>query len=190
MNQEYFEDQTFEKIDFSNLTMAPWNYEKCTFNRCNFSKTNISRIHFSECIFNWCDMSMAKIMETEFMDAVFIDCKLLWLAFENCSKFLFSVSFENCLLDYSSFRWLKIKNTIFKNSHLHEVNFTETNLSGSQFINCDLTRTIFEKSILENVDFRTSYNFLINPEMNKIKKAKFSLNGTPWLLYTYDIIIS
>ncbi len=189
MNQEYFEDKSFEKIDFWNTVMIPWNYERCIFDRCNFSKTDISRIHFSECEFRGCDMSMTKIIETEFMDATFIDSKLLWLAFENCSSFLLSVSFDNCILDFSSFRGLKIKNTIFKNSNLNEVNFIETDLTGSCFMNCDLTRAIFEKSVLENVDFRTSYNFIIDPEINKLKKAKFSLSGIPWLLYKYNISI-
>lgn len=189
MNQEYFEDRNFEKVDFSNTRIIPWNYERCTFDRCNFSKSDVSKIHFSECVFRGCDMSIAKIIETEFMDVTFIDCKLLWLAFENCSSFLFSVSFENCILDLSSFRGLKIRKTLFKNSHLHEVNFIETDLTGSDFINCDLNRAIFEKSVLENVDFRTSYDFVIDPEMNTLKKAKFSLSGAPWLLCKYNISI-
>ena len=57
------------------------------------------------------------------------------------------------------------------------------------FDNCDLARAIFANSILEKADFRTSYNFSIDPEINKIKKAKFSLTTVSGLLGKYDIEI-
>lgn len=189
MSQEYVENQTFEKIDFSKIPLPKGDYENCTFIRCNFSHSDISNIRFSECLFDTCDMSLAKIVETEFRDARFIDSRLLGLQFETCSKFLCSVYFETCILDLASFRGLKIKNTIFKDSSLHEVNFIETDLTGSVFENCDLSRAVFEKTLLEKVDMRTAYDFLIDPNNNRIKKARFSIQGTPGLLYMYDIRI-
>jgi hypothetical protein len=42
---------------------------------------------------------------------------------------------------------------------------------------------------LEKADFRTSYNYSINPEVNRIKKAKFSTAGIAGLLCKYDIEI-
>jgi len=49
--------------------------------------------------------------------------------------------------------------------------------------------TVFENTILEKVDFSTSFNYSIDPEMNKIKKAKFSLPEVIGLLNKYDIEI-
>ena len=46
---------------------------------------------------------------------------------------------------------------------------------------------IFDNTILEKSDFRTSYNYAMNPEINSIKKAKFSLQGIPGLLGKYNI---
>jgi len=43
--------------------------------------------------------------------------------------------------------------------------------------------------VLEKADFREATNYFIDPEKNRIKKAKFSLNGLPGLLIPYDIII-
>jgi len=99
------------------------------------------------------------------------------------------MSFENCILNLSSFFGLKIKKTEFKNSILHEVNFTKTDLSGSIFDNCDLSRSIFENTILEKVDFRTSWGYAMDPEKNMIKKAKFKTEGIAGLLHKYDIEI-
>jgi len=43
--------------------------------------------------------------------------------------------------------------------------------------------------LLEKVNFLTSYNYSIDPENNRLKKAKFSMNGLAGLLGKYDIEI-
>ena len=134
-------------------------------------------------------MSMAKLTKTAFRDCVFTGCKLLGLHFDHCNDFLFAASFDNCILNLSSFYKLKIKKTAFKNSTLHEVDFSATDLSAALFANCDLSGAIFDTTILEKADFRTAYNYSINPEINKIKKAKFSVAGIAGLLDKYDIVI-
>jgi fluoroquinolone resistance protein len=50
-----------------------------------------------------------------------------------------------------------------------------------------LDRAIFDNTILEKADFRTSFNYSINPERNKMKKSKFSTAGIAGLLDKYDI---
>ncbi len=72
---------------------------------------------------------------------------------------------------------------------LHEVSFVETDLGESVFDECDFSQALFERTILEKADFRTSYHYIINPETNKIKKAKFSQSGIAGLLQSYDITI-
>ena len=72
---------------------------------------------------------------------------------------------------------------------MHETDFTESELSGSTFENCDLTRATFENTILEKANLSSAYNFSIDPENNKIRKAKFSIQGIAGLLKKYDIVI-
>ena len=67
------------------------------------------------------------------------------------------------------------------------MDLTACDLSQAIFENCDLAGTLFENTILEKTDFRTAYNYSIDPELNKIKKAKFSLPGVLGLLSKYDI---
>jgi len=114
---------------------------------------------------------------------------MLGLHFENCSEFGLLVGFENCNLNHSSFYKTKLKKTSFKNTQLNEVDFVECDLTNSDFDSCDLLKAAFENTILEKADFRTSYNYSIDPEVNKIKKAKFSLPGAVGLLDKYDISI-
>ena len=82
---------------------------------------------------------------------------------------------------------VKLKRTKFRNCSLHEVEFAEADLSGSVFSDCDLNGAMFENTVLEKVDFRTSGNYSIDPDLNRIKKAKFSMPGIVGLLDKYDI---
>jgi len=187
MERNFIEDKTFTKTDFALNKPEPADYENCIFKSCNFASTDLSGLNFSECEFLECDLSLAKTIKTTFRDIQFKNCKLLGLHFENCNEFLFSAGFENCVLNLSSFYKLKLKNAKFKNTGLHEVDFTESDLSSSIFDNCDFSGAVFDRTILEKADFRTSYNYSIDPETNRIKKAKFSVSGLTGLLAKYDI---
>jgi fluoroquinolone resistance protein len=114
---------------------------------------------------------------------------LLGLHFEESNNLIITFEFDGCTLDLASFYKLKLRKTIFKNSKIIEADFSETDLSNSSFINCDLYRTLFKNTNLEGVDFRTSFNYSIDPELNRIKNAKFSLPGIVGLLDKYDIEI-
>jgi uncharacterized protein YjbI with pentapeptide repeats len=72
---------------------------------------------------------------------------------------------------------------------LKNVDFTESDMTKSIFSNADLMNSIFDRTILKEVDFLTAINYSIDPEINIIKKAKFSLHGVPGLLNKYDIKI-
>jgi len=189
MEREYFEENIFEKKDFTEIPIQTGEYELCTFNGCNFSNTDLSNITFTECTFNGCNLSLAKLANTGMRDITFIDSKLLGLHFEDCSDFLFAVNFDKCILNLSSFFKQKLKKTFFKDCSLPEVDFTEADLSNAVFENCDLSGAKFEKTNLEKADLRTSFNYSIDPEINKIKKAKFSADGLVGLLDKYDIEI-
>ena len=114
---------------------------------------------------------------------------MLGLRFDDCNGFGLSFSFDSCQLNHSSFFKTKIKKTLFKNAQLQETDFTESDLTSAVFDNCDLARTIFDHSILEKADFRTSYNYSIDPELNRVKKARFSILGVAGLLDKYDVVI-
>ena len=189
MERIFIADKTFDKVDFTQKPFQKGDYECCKFVGCNFSSIDLSYINFTECEFIDCNLTMVKLTKASFRDANFKGCKMLGLHFESCSDMLLSFSFEGCTLNLSSFYKLKIKKTWFKDCSIQEVDFSESDLSESLFENCDLTRAIYDRSIIEKVDFSTSYGYSINPEKNRIKKAKFSINGIPGLLQQYDIEI-
>ena len=183
------EDQIFDKIDFTQKLLPIGDYEYCTFKNCNFSGTDLSGTRFLECVFDGCNISLAKLVKTSFKDIKFKDCKLAGLLFEDCDTFNFSVSFATCILNHSSFYAMKLKKTVCKKSELHEVDFTDADLSSSVFTDCDFLRATFNNTNLEKADFRTSFHYSIDVEKNRIKKAKFSLSAITGLLDKYDIEI-
>jgi hypothetical protein len=52
-----------------------------------------------------------------------------------------------------------------------------------------LLNSTFSNTNLEKADLSTSINFSIDPEKNKLKKAKFSVSGLVGLVAKYNIDI-
>jgi uncharacterized protein YjbI with pentapeptide repeats len=82
-----------------------------------------------------------------------------------------------------------MKKTCFDHCVLHETDFAETDLTEAVFDHCDLMGAVFDNCNLEKADFRTAYNFTINPEKNNLRKARFSLSGLSGLLVQYELDI-
>lgn len=185
----FITDQTFENKNFTVDKFEKAAYENCEFIGCNFSNIDLSDVVFSECVFIDCNLSNSKIFETAFRDITFKNCKLLGLRWDKCRTMGLQFSFENCQLNHSVFYQLKIPKTKFINCNLSDIDLAETDLSGCVFDNCDMQNALFENTNLQECDFRSSFSFNINPEINKIKKAIFSKNNLEGLLYNYNIRI-
>ncbi|MFA6817204.1 MAG: pentapeptide repeat-containing protein [Lentisphaeria bacterium] len=185
----YCENERYKQEDFSKKLLKYREYENCNFLDCNFSNSDISGIKFIDCVFENCNMSMVKLKNTELNHVQFKGNKMFGLHFDDCNDFLLSMSFANCQLNYSSFFGLKIKNTTFAKTCLHDVDFTGADLSKSVFSNCDFTNATFSKTNVEGVNFATSYGYALDPEQNQIRKAKFDLQGVLGLLTKYDIVV-
>ena len=189
MSQAFIQDQNFDKLDFTQEPLVKGEYENCTFTNCNFEETNLNDIKFMNCDFQDCNWSLAQLNGTVLREVKFKDCKMLGLQFEYCNDFGLSFSFENCQLNHSTFFQMNIKKTIFINCQLREIDFSESNLTNVIFDNCDLAQAIFINTVLDKADLRTAYNYSIDPENNRLKKAKFSILGISGLLDKYDIVI-
>lgn len=185
----YFEDVRFEGNDFTAKPLAVGVYEGCSFTNCNFADANISLIQFIDCVFRSCNLSMVKVGNTTFNGVEFDECKILGVNFETSNMSLFKPSFTRSVLNYSSFYKCNLKKARFPDCVFHESDFTETDLTEAAFINCDLLNAKFERSVLEKADFRSAINYSIDPELNKIKRAKFSFPAAAGLLDKYDITI-
>ena len=183
------ENKNFDRLDYTTEKLLCEIYENCRFVNCNFYNSDLLNVTFRECTFESCDLSLASLKNTAMNDIRFIGCKLVGVQFEECNPFLFSVNFENCVLKLAVFFKVKLKKTRFKNCNLQETDFTEADMTEAVLDNCDLQRAIFQRTNLEKADLRTSSHYSIDPETNKIKKARFSRMGIAGLLDKYGIVI-
>lgn len=183
------DDKTFENVDYALQKLPISEFNNCEFIQCNFSKTDVNNSTFMDCLFKGCDFSLAKLNNTGIKNIRFVNCRLRGIEFGACNDFLFSASFDNCQLDYSSFYKKKMKKAFFENCSLKQVDFSHADLSGAVFKNCDLLHAIFIQTNLEKADFRTAKGYSFDPEQNKIKKAKFSYSDVGGLLAKYHIDI-
>ncbi|UAY54024.1 pentapeptide repeat-containing protein [Arachidicoccus terrestris] len=192
MTENYIQDQYFEGIENDCLFWQTQrsNYENCTFAACNFKQTDMSEVRFYDCRFENCDLSLTDVKGTVFQNIAFHGCKLSGVLFDKCNQFGLELKFYDTKLDHSSFYDLKINRAVFVQCSLKGVDYSAAQLKEAQFNGSDLTDAKFDQSHLEKADFRAAVHFVINPELNKVKGAVFSMDGLPGLLEAYKIKIA
>lgn len=186
----YKQEETFEKIDFSTDSLEIAEYEYCTFKNCNFESINLREAKFIDCHFLDCNLSLIQLYNTSIQNCTFTRCKMLGIQFPQANPFALSFSFNACILDHSNFYGLKLNKTIFTHCRMHQVDFESTELKEAAFQHCDLLGAKYYRTHLEKSDFLESVNFVIDPEQNFIKGAKFSTDQLANLLEKYKLRIT
>lgn len=185
----YIENRNFQGVDFRFEKLPVGEYELCSFNNCNFSNLDLSKVSFAECDFLNCDLSNAFGKNVIMRDVKFQNCKLLGFRFDQCNPFLLAISFKDCFLNFTSFHKLKIKETKFINCSMQQADLSDANLSHSLFDNCDLQFAVFQNTNLTGANFLSARNFIIDPEDNLLKGARFSTENLEGLLTRHQLKI-
>ncbi|WP_309641023.1 pentapeptide repeat-containing protein [Flavobacterium sp.] len=186
---EYFLDQEFTNLTYDQDAFNLKEFEQCTFRHCDLSACNFIGVTFIDCHFYDCHFNGAKINHVALRTVGFYNCQMKEINFSMCDKLIFEIAFTDCILDFSKFYTLKIKDTVFRNCSLIAVDFMNADLTSVIFDACDLYRSEFEKAIAVKANFKTSFNYTIDPQKTKVKNAIFSLNAVKGLLYKHDIIV-
>jgi fluoroquinolone resistance protein len=174
MKRVYEEDKNFTGKQFAKHGLPVGEYEGCTFADCDFSGADLSSVQFFACRLERCNLSNALMKQTVLREVNFVHCKLTGIRFDDCNPFLFSPTFEDCVLQYASFYQLKMKQCRFVRCNAAEVDFTEADLTEAVFDATNLTQAVFEQTNLQKADLRTAFNYRINPSTNRVQKAKFA----------------
>lgn len=184
----------FHKQTFDQTTEPPdeWSlheFEKCTFRKIDLSGASFVKSNFINCHFDECNLSKVNVGFTKFDEVAFVKCRLAHVDFGHCNAFGFSVSFQACNLDFTVFLNRNLKKIRFDTCSMKEAHFLRCDMTGAVFVECDLELAKFGENNLSQADFTSSYNIRLNPDDNKLKKAKFSLRHLPGLLSKYDLDI-
>ncbi len=132
---------------------------------------------------------MTKFNQIGFDQVEFVNCKMVGVDFSQTKDFLFGINFTNCILDYAAFIKKKNRKSKFINCSLKGTDFSESDFTEAKFENCDLSAAVFMQTVLNGANFKTSYNYTIDPERNLLRKAKFSADGLIGLLSNHGIIV-
>lgn len=186
----YYENETFDQLQLAGEDLSQKEFVDCIFQGCDFSEANFYKTDFIDCQFRDCNLSMVVVEQTGWKNVLCKHCKILGVDFQLCSDFLLKLAFEDCQLDYANFDKKKLAKTPFIDCRLESVSFQETDLSEAQFRGSILSHSQFYQTQLSGADFRGASAYTIDPNQNRIRGAKFSLEGVPGLLQQYQIEIS
>ncbi len=186
----FIENQIFSNDDFRDTALPVAEYSDCEFRSCNFESCNLSDFRFISCKFTSCNLSLVTLNNTSMSDLHFDECKILGVNFFQCNQFFLSFSFQACNMRQSAFAGLKLKKTVMRRCDLSHADFEQADLTNSVLESCNLTNVNFYRTNLEKADFRKSHGFIIDPEANRVRRAKFDLISLPGLLNKYGIEVS
>lgn len=182
-------EKNYHRIDFKDEVLQAGEYESCKFSDCIFSEVSLKDFRFMDCRFENCDLSSMRVDRSTFADVVFEGCKMLGIQFDKAASLTFSIQASECTLSHSTFYDLPMQETLFSSCRLEGVDFTGADLHGARFVACDLLNARFERCNLRDADFSTATGYQFDPELNRIKGAKFSLEGLVGLLAKHEIKI-
>ena len=186
--------ETFTRLTAQGQTFAEIDFTGCVFDHCALIECMWHRCSFTECRFRHCDLSLAAVPGSRFPDARFTASKLIgvdWTkaGFTAITKLLLAVQFEDCLLNYASFFGLTLRRSRFVGCIAREVDFREADLTDAVCTKTDFTGSKFHHTNLTKADFREATGYAINPVVNTIARARFSLPEAVSLLSGFDVEI-
>jgi fluoroquinolone resistance protein len=180
--------EKFVKISIGEETLSAKIFEECGFEGCSFIGTKIEKSAFINCTFENSILSAVAPHECRFLDVKFSGCKVIGIDWTKSLK-IRDLSFTDCQVNYSNFRFLEIPDLKMIRCEARESDFTEAELIKADFRKSNFENARFFKTDLTEADFRGAVNYRIDIKNNKILKAHFSLPEVMALLDGLDINI-
>jgi fluoroquinolone resistance protein len=183
----------YKSNDYRGIKLDKVVFTECEFTRCNFKEALFTGCEFHGCIFTKCDLSLIQLKKCNFSQTTFKDCQIIGVNWQDTSlakkPFLKPVDYEQCVLNYSTFMGLFLNKIRLFECIVHEVDFSDADLSGTDCRRTDFQQSRFYHTNLTGSDFGGATNYSISVLENTIKKAKFSLPEAVSLLSSLDIVL-
>lgn len=187
-------DQVFLGQNLDGLQILSSDFVDCTFNHCTFIETQLKKCRFVNCTFNASDLSLGKIPLSIFINTFFHESKIIGVNWAQAgwpaTDLGLSINFSKSALNHSTFIGLKLQGIQIISCQAVNVDFREADLSNADFSGSDLSESLFIHTNLSGADLSQARNYMIDPGLNELKKAKFSLPEAMALLYNMDITLT
>lgn len=184
-----FDSRTIKDIDGSLAELAGKSFYGCEFIGLAVMEADLMDSVFEDCRFLQCDLTMASLRGASLRGVEFNNCKLMGIDWSPAGGLTFSVSFDECILSHCLFTDLRMKDTKITNCKAHEASFAGVDLQGANFSGSDLRAVRFVDTNLEGADLSTAENYAINPDDNRLKDTKFSVEAALALASRLGVIV-
>ncbi len=181
-------EQRFSGLSLVRKTIAGKEFDTCIFVGCSFVECIFDECKFLDCTFDECMISTAQLTNSSFVNVRFVGCKVIGVDWTLASV-LSELSFDGCVLNFSTFNSLKLKKLVLKRCECKEADFIETDLTDSDFEGTDLERSRFQRANLTRANFRGAQRYDIDLQQNNVKGAKFSMPEVLSLLRVFGIVL-
>ncbi len=174
---DLIEDEHFEDLDLRGEVLAGKEFHGCTFTRCTFAAARLERCLFDHCEVEGSDWSAVRLGNSSFRAVRFTQCRVGGVDFSAANQLMFEVRFEDCVLDFSSFVGMRLHGLQVLSSRAREADFTGTDLTGACFDGTELRGARFWRTTLHDADLRGASAYAIQPDKNRLKDTRFSLDA-------------
>lgn len=185
---KYYYQVKFDKLISEKEIIGGVEFEDCEFVNCSFVETKFIKCKFITCRYIGCVLSATTPTDSHFVETSFSNSKVIGMDWTKAQR-LQDISFDNCQINYSNFRLLKLQKIKIINCEAKETDFTEADLSEGNFTNTDFEKSLFLNTNLSKANFLNAKNYYIDVRCNNIKKAHFSTPEAISLLDSLNIVL-
>lgn len=183
----YYKEK-LSKLNLSKTKVKSIEFEECIFTSCNFIECEFFKCRFINCKFKNCSLSAVDPVDSSFLEVSFTNSQVTGLDWTKAIK-IRDLSFDNCQINYSNFKLLKLSEIKIINCEAKDVDFTEADLTKGDFKDTDFEESRFLKTNLTQANFIGAKNYIIDARYNTLKKTKFSYPEALSLLNSLDIVL-
>src|SRR5512140_2412868 len=184
-----YSSQEYKKVVLRQGAVRRVEFHACVFLKCSFSETAFEGCRFIDCTFKGCDLSLASLKGSACQNTRFSDSQLVGVDWTQTtwadprSLLVRPVDFLSCALNHSTFMGLSMRHVQLEKCIAHDVSFEEADLTRANCAFTDFTGSRFLRTNLTEANFTGATHYTISPQLNTLKKTKFSLPEAMSLLY-------
>jgi fluoroquinolone resistance protein len=180
--------EIFSKTMLSGATLKEVTFEECEFKDCSFFECKFEKCRFLSCKFDGAIISVIDPVNSRFVETSFTNSKVIGVDWSK-AQYLREISFENCQINYSNFRLIKLPKIKIIACEAKETDFSGADLSEGNFTGTDFEKSIFSKTNLTGANFKGAKSYYIDARNNIVKKAHFLLPEALSLISALDVVI-
>lgn len=189
LDEVQYADRCFVEMAQEEARCRGQDFSNCAFERCRFARAAFEECRFEACTFRECDLSVVKLPASQFIDVRFEGCKMLGVDWTVINQRIFRAAFEKCVLSDSSFARMDMRGLSLRECVAHDCDFLESNLAKVVCCKTDFAQSRFSGTNLSQADFSGAVRYRIDPTMNNVKGAIFSLPEAVSLLRGLGVVI-